>query len=227
MGLLSFLGALIALVSLILVAISLATNHWVDLDDRPLNARASPMNPVRVNNKLPGLSVRYDLDHFGLWIGCHKEKTFGGKKSCAYIGNKCYSDVCWIRNKRDKTCMDNRVKPVSNCAAFQATRVMAILGTLALIFGTALLVVSICVMSTALASTGALLTGIGSFLLMIAFAVFHKEIYKDGSLDDIGKLGWSFVLLIIGWPLAFLASLLGCASSAAARKDRDVFESEG
>lgn len=225
MGVFNLISALLAFIALVLTAVSLATNHWFQFDsDR--TAGSSPLNPIRSNSKLTGLTVNYDADHFGLWVGCHRDTTFS-KKSCAFIGNQCYSNVCWLRNKKDKTCLDSRFKAITNCAAYQATRVMHIFGTLALILGASLLVVSACVRSKALAASGALLTGIGSFFLMIAFAVFFKEIWKDGSLDSIGKLGWSFILLIVSWPLAFIASLLGCLGAGQTPKNQDAFESEG
>jgi PMP-22/EMP/MP20/Claudin tight junction len=223
MNFVSLLAALLAFIALLLTAISIATNHWFNFSSpRPT---AAALNPVRTNSNLAGLVIDYDVDHFGLWVGCHKDKTFN-KKSCAYIGNKCYSNVCWLRNKKDKTCRDDRVVSIKNCAAYQATRVMASLGTLALIFGASLLVVSACVRSKPLAATGGLLTGVASFFLMIAFAVFFSRIYKN-DINKLGKIGWSFVLFIISWPLAFIASLLGCAANAAERKDQSAFESQG
>lgn len=223
MNLMSLLAALLAFIALLLTAISIATNHWFKFDSpRP---EEFALNPVRTNSKLPGLTVDYDMDHFGLWVGCHRDKAFS-KKTCAYIGNRCYSNVCWLRNKKDKTCRDDRQVPIQNCAAYQATRVMAVLGTLALIFGASLLVVAACVRSKPLAATGGLLTFLASLALMIAFAVFFANIFKNG-INDIGKIGWSFVLLIVAWPLAFLASLLGCVASAKEAKDQSAFESQG
>lgn len=224
MNFISLLAAILAFIALLLTAISIATNHWFQFDS-PRSTPADPLNPVRSNSKLSGLTIDYDMEHFGLWVGCHRDKTFN-KKSCAYIGNKCYSNVCWLRNKTDKTCLDSRQTPIQNCAAYQATRVMTVLGTMALIFGASLLVVSACVRSKPLAATGGLLTGIASFLLMIAFAVFFSRIFKN-DISSLGKIGWSFVLFIIAWPLAFVASLLGCAATAAEGKDQSAFESQG
>lgn len=129
------------------------------------------------------------------------------KTSCGYIGSSCYSNVCWIRNGDDERCKDARVKPVSNCSAYQATRAMTIIGTIFLIAGASVLVVSVFVTSRSLSSSGSLCTFLGGLFLMIAFAVFYDNIVRP--LNDIAGIGWSFILLIIAWPFAILAGLSG------------------
>lgn len=223
MNFMSLLSAILAFIALILTAIALATNHWFTFTD-PLTT-ASALNPVRLNDELRGLDIEYRGDLLGLWVQCSRDLVFQ-KQSCAYVGNQCYSNTCWLRNKKEKTCKDDRYTPVRNCAALQATRVLAVIGTLALIAGASLLVVSACVRSTPLAATGAVLTGVAAFFLMVAFAVFLDRIVKD-EIDTIGKISWSFILFIVAWPLATVSSLLGCAASGMNRGKEDAFESQG
>lgn len=217
-------AAFLGIVSLILVAIAMATNYWVRMDDRVPGADPSPLNPLLVNSELTNLVVNYDLDYFGLWVGCYKERDFGSEVSCGYIGSSCYAEICWIRNGADTTCLDRRATPVQNCSAYQATRAMTIIGTLFLIFGASLLLVSICVSSRSLSTSGAVCTFVAGFFLMIAFAVFYKNVFKDGPLDPLGRIGWSFKLLIAAWPIAILASLLGCLSSLGKAREQEDFD---
>lgn len=62
-------GAL-SFVSLVLAAIAMATNYWVTFDDRSPGPRPS-QNPLETNSAFSGLLLEYDLDYFGLWVGCH------------------------------------------------------------------------------------------------------------------------------------------------------------
>lgn len=218
----TLVAAFLSFASLVLVAISMATNYWVRFDDRA--SEVSSLNPIETNSQLTGLTLEYDLHYFGLWVGCHLERNFD-KKSCGYIGSSCYSNICWVRNKEDEVCKDARVKPVNNCSAYQATRAMAIIGTIFLIAGASILVVSIFVTSRNLLSLGALCTFIGGFFLMIAFAVFYDNIFRR--LDDIASIGWSFILLIVAWPLAMLAGLSGIISTMLSPKQEAEQEYDG
>lgn len=68
----SVLAAFLSFVSLVLVAVSIATNYWVKLS--PDTQPQSPLNPL-ANDTFsdPTLLVQYNLDYFGLWVGCHRE----------------------------------------------------------------------------------------------------------------------------------------------------------
>lgn len=115
-------------------------------------------------------------------------------------------------------CLDARVVPIDNCAAYQATRAMTIIGTIFLIVGAAVLVVSVCINSRNLSTAGGANTFAAGFFLMIAFAVFYARIFKGNDLDTIASIGWSFILLIVAWPLAIIAGLLGCFASFSSSK---------
>lgn len=115
--------------------------------------------------------------------------------------------------------MLDRFEPVQNCSAYQATRAMTIIGTLFLIVAASLLVVAVCVDSGALAATGGLMSAIAGIFLMIAFAVFLASVVRQGGIDALGNIGWSFILLIVAWPLCILAAVFGCLASALREKE--------
>jgi PMP-22/EMP/MP20/Claudin tight junction len=230
MNVVALCSAFIAFLALVFIAISMATNYWYIFDKRISSSSPAALNPLRDNSKLPGVTITYDVDHFGLWVGCHRERTFGGKLSCAFIGNKCYSNVCWIRNmnKADTTCMDNRITPLRLCAAYQVTRAFTLIGIALLILGVSLLIVSNCLASKPLSASGGLVTGIAAFILMIAFAVFFNNVFKGGPLNRLGKIGWSFILFIIAWPLCYIACIMGMFARAREGTDQAYYyESEG
>lgn len=105
---------------------------------------------------------------------------------------------------------------------------MLIIGALFLILGASVLLVSVCVSSRNLSTFGAVSTFFGALFLMIAFAVFFQHNYKSPNLDSIGSIGWSFILLIVSWPLAVVAALLALLASFNSSKQpqQDFEESE-
>lgn len=68
-------GALLSFVSLILIAVAMATNFWIVMNPRGRNASPNQSNPVIINSNLTDLTVRYDVEHLGLWVACYKEKV--------------------------------------------------------------------------------------------------------------------------------------------------------
>ena len=77
----AFVSGILAAISLVLVAISLATSFWVRVDSPRIVD--DDLNPVLSNAELRPLIVRYDVEHFGLWVVCYKEQD-GGEVSCGY-----------------------------------------------------------------------------------------------------------------------------------------------
>jgi len=117
--------------------------------------------------------------------------------------------------------VDERVVAVDNCSAYQATRAMTIIGTIFLIIGSSVMVVSICINSRNLSTAGGVGTFLGGFFLMIAFAVFYAQIFKGNDLDTIAGIAWSYILLIVAWPLAVIAGLIGCFASFSSSKAQE------
>lgn len=58
---------------------------------------------------------------------------------------------------------------------------------------------------------------------MIAFAVFIANIYRN-ELNEIGSIGYSFILLIVAWPLAIIAAAIGAFASIMAPKQVAEYE---
>lgn len=217
-------AAVVSLVSLALIAIAMATNSWVRFDyPRPQSPEASSINPPILNTDLDGLSLRYDLDYFGLWVGCHREDSFN-KISCGFIDSFCYSRICWTRNRKDKTCKKDRVGAISNCAAYRSTRAFTVLGLIALVFGAAILLVTTCVTSRRLVWSGSILTGVSALFTMIAFVIFYMAVFREGDLDNVGTIAWSFIMLIISWPLATLAMILSIIGALSTPGKSDDYE---
>lgn len=229
-NLINIFAALISFAALTLLAVAMATNWWVSFDfPRPTAASspASKLNPSVINSQLDGLIIQYDLDYFGLWVGCHRELTFN-KISCAFITTPCRSNVCWTRNDKDRTCQESVVSPLSSkCTAYRATRALTVLGTVALVVGAAIFLVSTCITSKMLVWTGTAFTALATILVMCSFAVFYGTVFRGQSLNGFASLGWSFIMLIISWPLAGLAAVIGLlAAFATPSRAYDYDESE-
>lgn len=62
------LSSIFSFASLILVAIAIGTNFWVRVDNPRVQANTE-LNPPVLND---AFSISYDLDHLGLWVGCHR-----------------------------------------------------------------------------------------------------------------------------------------------------------
>lgn len=217
--------AIISFVSLVLIAIAMATNSWVRFDF-PRPASSEEVNPSVTNTELAGLRLTYDLDYFGLWVGCHREMAFN-KVSCGFISSSCTSSICWTRNTRDQTCKRERVWALSNCVAFRVVRAFTIIGTICLILGAAILLVSMCVTSRDLVWWGTVFTGLAALGLLIAFAVFYHHVFVRSGLKAVSSTGYSFIMLVVAWPLAAIAMLLGSlAALSTPSKKHDNEDSE-
>lgn len=224
-------GAVLSVVALIIVAIGASTNRWVYLSESD-----STLNPSVVNSKLQPIQTRlgvtqsttkitYSLTYFGLWFGCHKEHR--GAVTCAYIGSKCYSDVCWIRRtaaNEATTCQDERVAPVKSCVSYQVVRAMLIIGIIFLVGGAATQVVSLLTVKRALAMLAGFVVFIAGLFIMVAFAVFYSENWRKSGLSSIGGLGYSFILVVVSWPLALTAGLISCCAASMGLRHKEQSE---
>lgn len=204
---LTITAGIVSFVSLVLVAIAMATNSWV-LFETPRAASSVDVNPLVTNAELAGLRLVYDLDYFGLWVGCHREQTFD-KVSCGFLSSSCTSSICWTRNARDKTCKREKVEAISNCTAFRVVRAFTIIGTISLIIGAAILLVSMCVTSRDLVWWGTGFTFMAGLGLLIAFAVFYNYVFVSSGMKQVANIGYSLVMLIVSWPLAIVGALIG------------------
>lgn len=229
MKLFPIIGVIISIVSLILLAVGLGTNRWIVLHHGNIAENPTVLNTkLQVQDKKAGITsstaeISYVVSHFGLWIGCHKE--IRGAVSCSYIGASCFSNVCWIRKtdkSRTETCLDGRVQSVKNCIAYQATRVIVLLGALVLVFGIAMQVVSLVTINRALAMLAGVIIFGGGLLVMIAFAVFWSEILVKGELSKWGEAGYSLKLIISAWPLCMLAGVISCFAASMGLRHKDV-----
>lgn len=223
------IGAVLSLASLILLAIGTSTNKWVILTES-----RSDLNPLVVNSKLGSLETRlgvtkstfkitYSATHFGLWIGCHKEHK--SAVSCAYIGSKCFSNVCWVRqalHSRRKTCLDSRFVPVSNCVAFQFVRAFIVMGMILLLFGVCTQCVSLITVKRSLAMLAGLVVFAAGLCVMIGFAIFYSEGWLKSGLAAIGHRGYSFTLIIISWPLALVGGITSCFAASMGLRHKEV-----
>lgn len=221
-------SAVVSFVSLALLAIAVATNSWVRFEyPRDSSGETESINPLVSNTDLDGLRLQYDLDYFGLWVGCHREDTYNAI-SCGFINFSCNSTICWTRDRSERTCLANRVDSiVNNCIAYTTTRAFTILGTIFLIFGAALFLVSTCVTSRPLVWWGTVLNGLAAIFTMIAFVVFYVFVFQQGNLNVVANMGWSFIMLIVSWPLAVIATMFGVlAALSTPTKLFDYEESE-
>lgn len=222
-------GAAVSVTSLILLAVGAATNKWVVMD-----RSSKELNPAVVNAKLGTVEqkigitssttdISYSVSHYGLWIGCHKERK--GAVSCAYIGSSCYSNVCWIRKtsrSSTKTCLDSRVAVVVNCTAYQVVRAFVLIGILVLMFGVSMQLVSLVTVNRSLAMLGGLVIFMSGLFTMSAFAIFYSEEIARSGVRSIGHLGYSLKLVIASWPLTLLAGLISCCAASMGLRHKEV-----
>ncbi|PXF45414.1 hypothetical protein BWQ96_04829 [Gracilariopsis chorda] len=222
-------GAFLSLVSLVLLAVGVATNSWIVLDQ--IDGR---LNPRMINTKLSAAELRvglpndltkitYSVSTVGLWIGCHKEHK--GAVTCAYVGFRCFSDVCWIRKttaSTSRTCLEQSIQSIVNCTAYQAVRGLLILALLALVIGLSIQVVSLVSINRSLAMLAGVILFVAGLLTMTAFAVFYSENWAKTSLSSIGHLGYSFKLVIASWPICLFAAVLSCVAASMGLRHKDV-----
>lgn len=217
-------AAILAFFSLAFVAIALATNSWTKFET-PRPASSTDVNPLVINDELPGLRLQYDLDYFGLWVGCHRESSFDAI-SCAFISSSCSSSVCWTRDSSERTCMPATIGAIAtSCMAFRVVRAFTILATIFLVFGAALLLVATCVTSRPLLWAASVLNFLAVICLCLSFVVFYVVVFQKSGVNGIAKLSWSFIMLVVSWPLAAIATLFSILSALATpAKPYDEYE---
>jgi len=247
MNLLTFVGAFLALVAHVLVAVSIATNFWlVFADQENINNNTNTNTNVKVVDPLlpalnprlndTGLSdriVRYRGARFGIWVSCYTELDFGEELSCGFIDHTCHTNICWVKENvgdkslNEKSCKSHPVSALTvngKCTSFQAVRGLAVVGTFFSILGTTLLFVSLCCdMSRLLSAVGSISTFVSAISLLVAFAVFLASIVNAQSIPaDVANTGWSFALLIASWVIGIVAASTACVGAfAGSDKDDD------
>lgn len=229
MKLFPIVGAFVSVCALILLAIGAATNRWV-----VLTQGNNALNPTVVNSKLAvqdkkagvtysNAEISYMVFHYGLWVGCHKERK--GAVSCAYIGVRCYSNVCWIRKtakSSTRTCLERKMAAVRNCIAYQVVRAFVVAGMLAVMIGIATQLVSLVTVNRTLAMLAGVTLFFGGLLVMIGFAVFYVEEVGKSGLLEFGRVGYSLILVIVGWPMVLVAGLISCFAASMGLRHKEI-----
>lgn len=221
-------AAILSFFSLAFLAIALATNSWVRFDNpRDTSSTSTSLNPLVTDDGLPGLRLQYDLDYFGLWVGCHREPSFKAL-SCAFISSACASSVCWTRDETERTCKASNIAAIhGKCMAFRVTRAFTIIAVITLVFGAALLLVATCVTSRPLLTAAAALNGITVLAITVAFCVFYLNVFQGSGMNSVASMSWSLIMLIVSWPLAAIATIFSVLSALATpAKPYDYEESE-
>lgn len=223
-------GAFISLTALIILAVGASTNKWVILQ------RASPgLNPTVVNTNLRSsqhsrlgftsstTEISYAVSHYGLWFSCHREHR--GALSCSFVGAKCHSNVCWIRQttvSRTPTCLRRRVAPIHNCVAFQFVRLFVVIATVLMLLGVCAQFVSVIAIKRSLAMLAGIIVFASSLFVLIAFGIFYSEEWLKPSLRTIASIGWSFYLIIAAGPIALLGGILSCFAASMGLRHKEV-----
>lgn len=220
-------AAIVSFISLALIAIALATNSWIRFDiSKEGNEAYNNVNALITNTQFPGLELQYSVVYFGLWVGCYHE-TFisGGEMSCGFISSRCNANVCWTRNFQNTSCQSDPVQPLEDrCAAFQTTRAFTILGTLFLVFGAALLLVSTCMTSSRLVWTATALNAVAVIFVLLSFVVFYIGVFRTLDLPSVSDIGWSFIMLIVCGPVVFIATVLSALGAMSTPTKENEYE---
>lgn len=228
---LPYLGGAVSIVSLVLFAVAIATNHWVVLHGTNKN-----LNPPLVNSQLEsgvnalqvGVTdstrhIEYVAAYYGLWIACFREHK--GALSCGFLGTGCSAGVCWTRKTEDdsqRTCQQSQVFALTGCFAFQVARLLFLVAALLMIVGVATQIVSIANTNRTLAMLSGIIIFLAGLISMTGFAVMYSEELAKNDVRTIGKIGWSFWLMIASWPLALLAGLISCFMASVGLKYKEV-----
>jgi PMP-22/EMP/MP20/Claudin tight junction len=198
MRLIPICGGILSSVALILLAVGMATDHWIDFELH----KSSPLNPTILNNDLrtkilarsgakarktldSTTNIEYNVRHYGLWIGCFIERS-NSTASCAYIGSKCFTDVCWIRKSaesRTETCKDSRMTPLTNCTAYQFTRAFICMAIILMVLGTSTQLVSLMTYNRTLAAVSGVVIVAAGVIAMMGFSIFYGEEFAKNGID--------------------------------------------
>jgi PMP-22/EMP/MP20/Claudin tight junction len=215
-------GGVVSFVSLIILAVGMATDHWIDFQ------RATALNPTVTNPATslaslnPGVSpaVDYNVRNYGLWVGCFLEKSPAQQVSCTYIGSHCFANVCWRRYTTKKpsiskeSCLDSRVVPLTNCIAYQFVRAFICLAILIMIIGTSAQLMSLLTSNRTLAAVAGVVVFIAGILTMIGFSIFYGQEFASNGISGIGSMGYSLVLVIVAWPCMLVSGILSCCAAS-------------
>lgn len=191
-------GGFLSFAALIILAVGMATDHWIDFKF----GKSSKLNPTIVNDELKKkvveeqtrqrqsidftTTIEYNVRHYGLWIGCYLERN-AQVSSCAYVGSKCYTDVCWVRksaSSRSETCKDTRMAPLTNCGAYQVTRAFICLAILLMVLGTSTQLVSLMTYNRTLAAVAGVIVVVASILAMMGFSIFYSEEFAKSDISS-------------------------------------------
>lgn len=221
MRLIPLLGGILSCVSLIVLAVGMATDHWLDFYD------STSLNPNILNDALKQrvrsgtisdftTEIVYNVKHYGIWVGCYEERS-NATRSCAFVRFRCQTNVCWIRQSlgtRQETCKDTRMKPVTNCTAFQFVRAFICVGIFFLVIGAASQLVSLLTNNRTLAAVAGVIIFFSGLVAMAGFAIFYIEEFVKNGVRHIAKIGYSLLLVIIAWPLTLVAGVLSCCAAS-------------
>lgn len=222
-------GSILSIVSLILLAVGASTSNWISLEQSEPD-----YNPIVINSKQGTLQkrigtisstndIRYSVASIGLWFGCFKEHK--AAVSCSYIGSGCHSDVCWLRKTpttTTKTCLDSKVVPLTSCVAYQLVRVFITIGIVLMVIGVVIQLVSIVTVNRSLAMLAGLIVFTVGLFVMSAFAIFYSEEWAKTNLSVIGRLGYSFYLVSVSWPLILIAGLISCCAASMGLRHKET-----
>lgn len=234
-----FVGAVITLVALILLAVGASTNRWVTikqvdphLNPTVVNSDLNTRPASRLGVTFGNFHISYVMSQFGLWVGCHKEHK--SAVSCAFINSRCLSNVCWIRvtaDSRSTTCLRERTAPLVNCTAFQVVRVFTVIGLALLLFGACAQWVSLLSVRRSLAMLAGIVVFLSAVVLVVAVSVFDIHVWQAGvedgvggyiSLKSIGTRGYSFILVAITIPLCIVGAIVSCIAASMGLQHKEV-----
>lgn len=223
-------GAIISLAALIILAIGASTNKWIILQ------QTNPkLNPTVVNSNLKSTQqsrlgitssttdISYMVSHYGLWFSCHREHR--GALSCAFVGGKCHSNVCWIRQTtitKTPTCLKQIVSPIRNCVAYQFVRLFVVVATVLLLLGVCAQLVSVITVKRSLAMLAGIIVFASGLFVLVAFGIFYSEEWLKPALRSVAKIGWSFYLVIAAGPAALIGGVISCFAASMGLRHKEI-----
>eukprot|EP00123_Amoebidium_parasiticum_P011168 comp20553_c0_seq1/m.26386 comp20553_c0_seq1/g.26386 ORF comp20553_c0_seq1/g.26386 comp20553_c0_seq1/m.26386 type:complete len:239 (-) comp20553_c0_seq1:479-1195(-) len=185
-------------VGFVLLLVGVATSNWMRISE-------TAMQSFKDTNST--------LQHLGLFQACYISDINGGT-DCTSINWYCDAMACWYYESGVYRCVSANIWPLGNCAAFQSTRVLAVITLFVSVAAVGYFVAITITRDPSkfgfVASSIALAAGLVGMIAMSVWvgAVFNQT-SENKSVSRFFNLHWSFSLFVSGWVIILCSGIVG------------------